>query len=176
MMIPHAMFFDEYFQNHETRITYNTMKIEELSKRQGPDNNKKLAMRYARLERLLQALRQKEIPGDVAEEINHHVRTINAGAGSDREYGKMLGRAQHAILKIAEQKLRLVARDHYRNMWMSVGMAAFGIPLGVAFGLSMGNMGFLGIGLPIGMAIGIAVGVGMDKKAMQEGRQLDVDI
>jgi hypothetical protein len=161
---------------NESSKTRNMMVIEELMKRPGIDSNKRLLSRYARLERLLHALRQKDIPVDVEEEINHHVRTINAGAGSDREYGKMLGRAQHAILKIAEQKLRLVARDHYRNMWMSVGIAAFGIPLGVAFGVSMGNMGFLGIGLPIGMAIGIAVGIGMDKKAMQEGRQLDVDI
>ncbi len=55
-------------------------------------------------------------------------------------------------------------------------MAAFGIPLGVAFGISIGNMGLLGIGLPIGMVIGMAVGSVMDKKAVESGRQLDLEI
>jgi hypothetical protein len=55
-------------------------------------------------------------------------------------------------------------------------MAGFGIPIGVAFGASLGNMAFLGIGLPIGLATGIAVGSGMDKKAFEEGRRLDVEI
>jgi len=37
----------------------------------------------------------------------------------------------------------------------------------------MGNMAFLGTGIPLGMVIGMAVGSGMDKKAAAEGRQLD---
>jgi hypothetical protein len=59
---------------------------------------------------------------------------------------------------------------------MAIGMSAFGIPLGVAFGASLGNMGLLGIGIPIGMVFGMAIGSGMDKKAIQEGRQLDLEM
>lgn len=59
---------------------------------------------------------------------------------------------------------------------MVLGMSAFGIPMGVAFGLSMGNIGLLGIGLPIGMGVGVGVGSYLDKKALTEGRQLDVDL
>ena len=55
-------------------------------------------------------------------------------------------------------------------------MSAFGIPIGVAFGSSVGNMGLLAIGMPIGMGIGIAVGAHMDKKAADQGRQLDLEI
>lgn len=54
-------------------------------------------------------------------------------------------------------------------------MSAFGIPMGVAFGLSIGNLGMLGIGLPIGMGIGVAAGTVMDNKAFKEGRQLDFE-
>jgi len=32
------------------------------------------------------------------------------------------------------------------------------------------------IGLAIGMAIGMAIGTGMDKKALEEGRQIDLEI
>ncbi|MFD2597795.1 hypothetical protein ACFSQ3_02435 [Sphingobacterium corticis] len=42
--------------------------------------------------------------------------------------------------------------------------------------MSVGNIGLLGIGLPIGMALGLAVRATMDKKAKQEGRQLDLEI
>jgi hypothetical protein len=48
--------------------------------------------------------------------------------------------------------------------------------LGVAVGLSLGNMGMIGLGFPIGMAVGIGVGSKMDKKAFEEGRQLDLEI
>ena len=51
----------------------------------------------------------------------------------------------------------------------------FLIPFGVLFGTSLGNMGFIGIGIPIGMAIGIAIGTSMDKKAFDEGKQLDIE-
>jgi hypothetical protein len=72
--------------------------------------------------------------------------------------------------------MKLVPKDYYRSLWMTLGMSAFGIPMGVVFGISMGSMAYLGIGLPIGLVIGIAVGTAMDKKALEEGRQLDVEI
>jgi hypothetical protein len=82
----------------------------------------------------------------------------------------------HAIFKLVEKELKLVTKNHYRRLWMVLGMTIFGVLLGVAFGASLGNMAFLGLGLPIGMAIGIGVGTVMDKKAATEGRQLDVDL
>jgi hypothetical protein len=59
---------------------------------------------------------------------------------------------------------------------MVVGMSVFGLPLGVAVGVSIGQMGFLAIGLPVGMGIGIALGSYLDNKAKKEGRQLDVEL
>ena len=55
-------------------------------------------------------------------------------------------------------------------------MSALGLPLGLIYGLSMGNLGLIGIGLSIGMAMGIVLGTKMDKKAQKEGRQLDVEV
>jgi len=59
-------------------------------------------------------------------------------------------------------------------LWMVLGMSVFGMPLGVAYGSVMGNMGLLGLGLPIGMCIGMAVGAMLDKKAKEKGNQLEV--
>lgn len=81
-------------------------------------------------------------------------------------------KAQTEILKLLEKEEKIVPVNHYRKLWMIMGMSTFGLPIGVAFGLSMGNLGMLGIGLPIGMAIGISVGSSMDKKAKSQGRQL----
>lgn len=55
-------------------------------------------------------------------------------------------------------------------------MAVFGLPIGIIIGFALDNMAFLGIGLPMGLAVGIAIGTGMDKKAQEEGRQLDIEI
>ncbi len=84
--------------------------------------------------------------------------------------------AELRILKLIEKEQKLVPKNTYRNRWMAIGMSVFGVPIGVAFGASLGNMAFLAIGIPIGMAIGIGLGTGMDKKALEEGRQLDIEI
>jgi hypothetical protein len=80
------------------------------------------------------------------------------------------------LIKLIEKEVKLVPKNYYRNLWLTLGMAGFGIPIGVAFGASLGNMAFIGVGLPIGLAFGIALGTGMDKKALAEGRQLDLEI
>lgn len=73
-------------------------------------------------------------------------------------------------------ELKLVPKNYYRHLWIGVGMAAFGIPIGVTFGSVLGNMGLLGAGLPLGIAMGAGVGARMDKKAAEEGRQLDLEL
>jgi len=55
-------------------------------------------------------------------------------------------------------------------------MAAFGLPIGAAFGISFGNIAFIGLGFPIGMSIGIALGTQKDKKAKENGKQLDIEM
>ena len=77
---------------------------------------------------------------------------------------------------MTEKELKIVTKNYYRNLWMVLGMSAFGLPLGVAFGLSLGNIGLLAIGLPIGMAIGTLVGSKLDKKALESGKQLDIEL
>lgn len=61
-------------------------------------------------------------------------------------------------------------------MWIALGMSAFGLPVGAAMGLTIGNMALLGIGLPIGMVFGLAIGSAMDKKSLKEGTQLNIEL
>ena len=152
------------------------MEINELKMIDGLDRNKRLTDIYVQFEKLLTELRKRELPEEVVRSINTHIDLINLSTGSEEERWKQLRKTQSDTLRLIEKELKLVPKNYYRNIWMALGIAAFGVPLGVVFGASLGNMAFMGIGIPIGIPIGLAIGTGLDKKAAEEGRQLDVEI
>lgn len=152
------------------------MIIQELKKRPSIEQNTKLSSAYSQLDKLLNELKKKELPEEILHSINRGIDQINSVKNSEKDLRKQIRKTQSNILRLIEKKLKLVTKNHYRNTWLAIGMAVFGIPLGVAFGTSLQNMAFIGIGLPIGMVIGMVVGSGMDKKAFEEGRQIDLEI
>lgn len=152
------------------------MEINELKKRDGIDSNKKLTDLYVQFGKLLSELRKRDLPDKVVHAINTNIDLIDLASGTEEELIKQLRKTQSDILRLIEKELKLVTKNHYRNIWLALGIAAFGVPLGVVFGLSLGNMGFMGIGIAIGIPVGLAIGTGLDKKAAEEGRQLDVEI
>ena len=144
-----------------------------ISPRPSFETNPKLAKQSHLLQSLLKAISEKQVPEEQASKIHEIISGINNFSGPDPELLKVMKVGQAAILKLLEKELKIVPQNHYQTLWMVLGMSAFGLPLGVAFGAALGNMAFLGIGLPIGMSIGIALGNGMDTKAKNEGRQLE---
>ena len=152
------------------------MEIKELNKKPDIEQFTKLTHKYLELGKLRDELNRRELPSGIVRSINQEIKHINSFAGSNRELLKQVRNVELRILKLIEKELKLVPKNAYRPRWMAIGMSVFGIPLGVAFGASLGNMVFLAIGIPIGMSIGIAIGSGMDKKAFEEGRQLDIEI
>lgn len=152
------------------------MPLSELRSRTGFENDKRLQKGFQKFEVLLEDLQSRELPEAVQEEISDQVETLNAVPDGDPKLRKQLRKTYQSVLRILQKKLNWVPQGYYRTLWTGLGMSAFGIPLGVAFGMSLGNMAFLGIGLPIGLAIGIGVGTGMDAKAAKEGRQLNVGV
>ena len=152
------------------------MKIKELDKRPNHEQDKKLEMRYAIFENLIDELKERKIPSEILNSVNQNIEEINSFSGSNKDLRKRIRKSQFNILKLIEKELKLVSKNLYCNRWLAIGMSAFGIPFGVAFGVSLDNMAFLGIGIPIGMVIGMAIGAGMDKKAFEEGRQLNLEI
>jgi len=144
-----------------------------LTPRPSFEENPKLAKAAHNLSTLLIAIEHKSIPSAQKQKINEIIAGVNNFPGPDPLLIKQFIAAQTAIIKLLEQDLKLVPKNHYQLQWLVLGMAAFGIPLGIIFGFALGNLAFMGIGLPIGMGIGIAVGTVKDKKNMEEGRQLD---
>lgn len=152
------------------------MKINELNTRSDIHQNKKVAIAFDQLVTLLQVLNNRELEPELTEAINMHVNRVNAISASGKALKKQINTSLKSILDLIEKQHQLVTINHYRNQWMALGMAVFGLPLGIALGASLDNMGLLGIGLPIGIVIGLAVGKEKDKKALEEGRQLNLEI
>ena len=152
------------------------MDIKELDIRPNIEQDKKLTNKYVYFEKLIDELKKREMPSEIVNSINQNIEEINSFSGSNKDLRKQIRKSQSDILKLIEKELKLVQKNLYRNRWMAIGMTVFGVPLGMAFGASLDNMAFLGIGIPIGMVIGMAIGAGMDKKAFEEGRQIDLEI
>ncbi|WP_228444661.1 MntP/YtaF family protein [Chryseobacterium shandongense] len=131
---------------------------------------------YDQLQQLLNELEKNKISAETVEKINRETAIINSTALRDKDLHKVLKQKQNDIIKLLEKEHKIVPKNYYRNLWMAVGMGAFGLPIGVAFGLLMHNIALLSIGLPIGLGIGVVVGSSLDKKAEAEGRQLNVEI
>lgn len=137
--------------------------------------SEKLEKRFANFEELTKELNKRKIPDQLAEELNSEIDKLNSISNSAKEKPRKMTQTYGRIIRKVQKELGLVPKNYHRNMWMGIGMAAFGIPMGVSFGLSLDNMAYLGIGLPIGLAIGLAVGSAMDEKAKKDGKQLDLD-
>lgn len=150
------------------------MEILELHKKS--DQSVKLTSKYLAFERLIAALKKMKLPLTIVTAMNREIELINHFYGSDTGLINQMAGAQKRIMKLLEKQLKIVPKNHYLNLWMVLGMSVFGVPLGVVWGTTSGNMANLGIGLPIGMAMGIAVGAALDGKAKREGRQLDLDL
>ncbi|HCI55298.1 MAG TPA: hypothetical protein DFI01_05150 [Bacteroidales bacterium] len=115
------------------------------------------------------------MPTETVDLINNEIEQLNSISVIDKYFEKAIKEKENRIIKLIEKKHKIVPKNYYRKLWMIIGMSAFGIPIGLLFGLSIGNFGMLAIGIGIGMAIGVGVGTSMDKKAFNEGRQLDFE-
>ena len=137
----------------------------------------KLNKAYLQFQELLQELRKRELPEKIAEFINHSIEDLNSSSCAGKELIKLFRNKQAKIVELLEKELKIVPRNYYKNLWTALGISIFGVPLGVALGLTIfDNIAFMAVGIPIGLVIGIAVGTEMDKKAFKEGRQLDLEI
>lgn len=140
------------------------------------EENTSLKTAEEKFQKLLEILRQKELPERVIHPINEEINSLNSSSLTGKELLRLIQKKQSNILNLLEKELKLVPKNYYRNHWMPVGLSAFGLPLGLVFGMALDQMAYVGLGLPLGLVIGMVVGSGMDKKAEEEGRQLDIEL
>lgn len=152
------------------------MEILELNPRPELAADQKSYAAFSQFSAMVTSLKEKELNTNVVTALNESIQSINNSALKGRDFTKLIKSKQQGFLKLLEKEQKIVPKNYYRTLWMLLGMTSFGLPMGVAFGMAMGNIGLLGLGLPIGMAIGLAVGANMDKKAATEGRQLAFEV
>jgi hypothetical protein len=145
------------------------MNIIELKSRQNISTDIKLSKIYSQFEELLSELKKKELPQNIITTINKSVEQINSSTLTGTQLRKLVKQNQTTILKQTEKELKIVPKNYYRNLGTALGISL----LGMLIGLFIGQLLF---GLPIGMLIGIFIGSAMDKKAFNEGRQLNLEI
>lgn len=136
----------------------------------------KIASAYKQLGELLNELEKRTLPPEIVALIDGEIDHVNVASDTDKRFAKTVKLAEAKIVKVVEKEMKIVPKNYYKKFWALLGFTLFGLPIGVAIALSLGNIGLLGVGLPIGMALGLAVGSSMDKKAAEEGRQLDFEV
>lgn len=152
------------------------MDIKDLKTRSDIEQHKKLDLAYRQLNELITVLKTVDGTDGVAQFINNEIDLINNSSDAEKTLLSQTKKTQANILKHLEKELKLVTINHNRNLWLAIGIAAFGMPMGIVFGTTLGNMGLIALGIPIGMVLGLAVGIHLDKKASEEGLQINFEV
>ncbi len=132
--------------------------------------------KFVKFRELINLLRQKQLPDYIIEFINNEIESINNLSIDEDLFIKKFKSSEKRIIIFLERELKIVPKNYYRNYYLVLGISIFGVPIGVVFGAIIGNMGLLGIGIPIGLGIGTSIGTYLDKKALLENRQLNIEI
>ncbi len=130
--------------------------------------------RIVNFNKLIEELRKRELENNIIERINLEIEKANRETERDRIF-KQVFLSSNNMIRLLANELKIVPKKYYQRQGLTIGIA-LGLPLGYLFAMSLKNLGLMGVGLPIGIGIGIAIGSGKDKKAFEEGRQLDVDM
>jgi ABC-type oligopeptide transport system substrate-binding subunit len=139
-------------------------------------NNSKWIASYDQLRLYLNLLEKKSISTDLVAAINVEIEELNSIADQDEKLPKMIRKKQYKIVRLVEKKHKIVPQKYYRNMWFLLGASVIGLPLGILSNALSSNIDTLGLGPLLGMLLGMALGAVMDKKALKEGRQLEVEL
>ena len=152
------------------------MELLKLKERQDLTVSEDFKAAHSNYQKLIEEIEKHKPSVTIIDEINKSTHSINLLGNDLKPLIKQYTVSQNEIVKLVERELKLVPIDYYRKLWLVLGMTVFGLPFGVVFAMALDNMAFIGIGLPIGLPIGIAIGSGMDAKAKEEGRQLEVEL
>lgn len=139
-----------------------------------PNEHKSLQAAAAKLERLISELNKKSIPEPLTKKINLSLEGIGAFQGSHQAVAGLIRKVYRQLLTLVRKELGLVPKYYYRSIYLSIGIAAFGLPVGLLISVLIKNFAFIGIGLPVGLTTGMAIGNAMDAKAQKENKQLNI--
>ncbi len=127
-------------------------------------------------ENLLQEVHKMELPPEVIVSLNSELEMLHSFSGGEKQFFKKLKNTKTVLLKILYKEVSVVPKNHYRNLWIAIGLFAIGIPMGIFLSHFLDNSIYMGLGISIGSAIGLIIGSNLDKQAEVEGRQIAIRI
>ena len=145
------------------------MELPELEVKEKNQLKKKEQKALEQFNELISALNDKELD----EEMIEHIKGNMSNVRSELTFNT-IKKEESKILDYVKREKGYVAQNHYMTLWIALGMSAIGVPIGVAIGLALDQLGFMGIGIGGGLAIGVAIGSAKDKKAKEQGKQLPI--
>jgi hypothetical protein len=151
------------------------MDLQSLKNRSLPGNNS-LVKENKFLGELIHELNYRELPPEVVVVMNTEIDRLNTLADDHNRLRAGMRAVKRKLLKSALDDLELVPKNYYRNMWLALGMSVIGLPLGALFYVLQDNYSFISFGFLIGMVLGLAIGTEMDKRALEDNRQLQLEI
>ena len=137
--------------------------------------NVELDQTFTKFRRLLDELREKDLPHFIIKEVNTDIQELNTIISSETEIRILIQQKQRKIIKLLKNNLGIVPKHYYRKRYLVLGLV-WGLPVGALIAVSLNNMAYLGIGLPLGLIIGFAIGINLDNNAKLKNRQLNVEI
>ena len=145
------------------------MELPELEVKEKNQLKKKEQKALEQFNELISALNDKELDEGMIEHIKGNMSNVR----SELTFNT-IKKEESKILDYVKREKGYVAQNHYMTLWIALGMSAIGVPIGVAIGLALDQLGFMGIGIGGGLAIGVAIGSAKDKKAKEQGKQLPI--
>ena len=152
------------------------MKLQDLQMRALSGKKKSLNKEYQLLEELIAELQARELPPEVVVNMNIEISRLNVVANDHGKLYFYVKLVKKKLLKTLVKELELVPKNYYRNFWLAIGMSVIGIPFGAIFSMLWDNYSYISYGMLIGMVLGLAIGTELDKKALENNRQLDLEI
>ena len=152
------------------------MELEGLKTRFFSDKKKAISKEYALLEQLVQELQHRDLPPEVIVEMNQEIERLNDVLDHHLKLYFYVKSVKKKVLNSLLNDLEIVPKNYYRNLWSALGMLVFGVSLGVVFTSILDKISAFALGLPIGMAIGLVIGIEMDRRALENNKQLEFEI
>lgn len=148
------------------------MKLRDIQNKEMFCKNKSLAYASERLQGIIEVLNKQELPEEIIVQLNREIDTLNSFEDPEKRMLIRIKTTENNILELVRRRLGIITEKYYTFLWMSLGLAAFGLPLGTLIFAIKENPAFIATGLPLGSVLGIFIGIALDYRAKKENKVL----
>ncbi|SDS46735.1 hypothetical protein SAMN04487764_2285 [Gillisia sp. Hel1_33_143] len=135
------------------------------------DRDLELYVSISNLKMLIAEIKSKNIPEEVCYKINYQIDKVNSCAiDNSIKIQNLLDMTYHSILHIIKTDLGIIPKNYYRDLYTTLGMTIFGLPLGLLLTATLDNSINLVFGVVFGLIFGVILGTRKDKIAQQENK------